>query len=56
MSPLFSRKKSTDDSVEKKFDTAFSRSRSRFKEGLLKLFGRQSRIDEAFLEEIEAFL
>lgn len=38
------------------YEQGLSKSRNRFKEGLLSLFGRGMKIDEALLERIEAFL
>ncbi len=39
-----------------KFEAGLKRSRKRFREGLLSLLGKEIKIDEAFMDEIEAFL
>lgn len=51
---LFSRKKTPE--TEASFIKGLERSRNRFKEGLLSLFGRESKISDHFLDELEAFL
>ncbi|MFO7840878.1 MAG: signal recognition particle-docking protein FtsY [Fidelibacterota bacterium] len=58
---LFKRKKKEDQSLREvrsddRYDQGLKRSRNRFKEGLLSLFGRGKKIDGEFLEKIEAFL
>ncbi len=53
MSPLFSSSKKQNKS---KFRSAFGRSRSVFREGLLGLVGKSIKIDDQFLDDIEAFL
>lgn len=42
--------------VPESYERGLSKSRNRFKEGLLSLFGRGMKIDKALLERIEAFL
>jgi fused signal recognition particle receptor len=41
---------------EQKFEAGFQRSRNRFHEGLLSLVGRDVKIDDSLLDDIEAFL
>lgn len=60
---IFFRKKKDDishngknESKSQKFSIGFQRSRNRFREGLLSLIGRELKIDEDFLGDIEAFL
>jgi len=58
---LFKRKKKVEQkSLEIKTDDHYekglSKSRNRFKEGLLSLFGRGMKISDDFMEDIEAFL
>ncbi|HDR05220.1 MAG TPA: signal recognition particle-docking protein FtsY [Candidatus Marinimicrobia bacterium] len=50
---FFSKKKSE---TEASFIKGLERSRNRFKEGLLSLFGRESKVSDDFLDELEAFL
>lgn len=50
---FFNRK---DKNPENKFSYGLERSRGRFKEGLLSLFGKNIKIDAAFLEQVESFL
>ncbi|MDZ7797235.1 MAG: signal recognition particle-docking protein FtsY [Candidatus Marinimicrobia bacterium] len=57
--PLFKRKKRREKDISvptERYEKGLERSRSRFTEGLLSLFGRGKKIDEEFLEKIEAFL
>lgn len=44
------------DQKEEKFETGFSRSRNRFREGLLTLIGKDVKIDDTLLDDMEAFL
>ena len=57
----FKRKKKEEQSpqeiqVEERYDKGLKKSRNRFKEGLLSLFGRGMKVSEDFLDDIEAFL
>ncbi|MEA2076570.1 MAG: signal recognition particle-docking protein FtsY [Candidatus Marinimicrobia bacterium] len=42
--------------IDERYEKGLSKSRNRFKEGLLSLFGRGVKISDDFMEEIEAFL
>ena len=42
--------------VEERYDQGLRKSRNRFKEGLLSLFGRGMKVSDDFLDDIEAFL
>ena len=58
---LFKRKKKAEQTpqeikTEERYDKGLSKSRNRFKEGLLSLFGRGMKISDDFIDDIEAFL
>ena len=42
--------------TDERYEKGLSKSRNRFKEGLLSLFGRGMKISDDFMEDIEAFL
>ena len=58
---LFKRKNKEKETVQEvqkddRYEKGLSKSRNRFKEGLLSLFGRGMKISDDFMEDIEAFL